>query len=299
MVNVTPEGLLVVSSTPMMGFTMTATLARREEVLAGREAPELMVSNYIYPDRPIDQPRRVRRAVYEVWTESGDAPELPSVGAQRIQPMPGGARSEAGRARVVVEVGSSPLLEDVDGADLEPYLRASTFVDHQDAAVRSLLAKAAARTPAPASEAPASDRAETLRAFVAETLKDKNLDSMLATAGEVAASLSGDCTEHSVLLIALLRASGIPARAVTGLVYVSRSPAGRGFFGYHMWAQAFVDGRWLDLDATLDVPFDAAHITFGTTALNDDLGTLTELARLAALIGHARIRVLDDRIEDR
>ncbi len=300
-VNVTAGGLLVRSSTPMMGFTMTSTLARRDDVLASREAPELMVSNYIYPDRPIEHPRRVRRAVYEISTESGAALELPSVGAQRVEMASGRTEAEAGGTRIVVEVGSSPML-DLDRAELEPYLRASTFVDHRDAGVRELLAEAAvaAAAPAaaaPAAAAPAAERAESLRAFVAEKLKDKNLDSMLATAGEVAASLSGDCTEHSVLLIALLRASGIPARAATGLVYASRSRGERDFFAYHMWTQAWVDGRWLDLDATLAVPFDAAHITFGTTALNDDLGTLAELARLAALIGGARIRVLGYRID--
>ena len=283
--HVTAGGLTVRSATPMMGFTTTSTLAPRDDVLDSRGAPELMVRNFIYPDRPIEAPRRVRRAVYEVSAEDGAARDLPSSGAQRVEV------TETGDARVTVEVGSSPILENVDRADLEPYLRASTFVDHRDPGVRSLLAAAAVAT-----DLPAAERAEALRAFVAGTLEDKNLDSILATAGEVAASRSGDCTEHSVLLIALLRAAGIPARAVTGLIYVEHIAGARDLFGYHMWTQAWVGDRWLDLDATLSVPFDAAHITIGTTALNDDTGTLSELARLATFIGRARIRVLDDRI---
>ena len=41
-----------------------------------------------------------------------------------------------------------------------------------------------------------------------------------ATAAEVARSREGDCTEHAVLLAALARARGIPARVAMGLVYV-------------------------------------------------------------------------------
>lgn len=287
--NVTAEGLTVRSTTPMMGFSMTSTLSRRDQVLESRDAPELLVRTFIYPDRPIEKPRRVRRAHYEILAEEGFLKSLPSVGAQRAEaissPSPGGTEEAV---RVLVDVGSSPIQEDIERADLEPYLRASTFVDHQDAGVRRLLVEAL-QDPAGA----AAERAETLRTFVSGHLTDKNLDSILATAGEVAASGAGDCTEHSVLLTALLRATDIPARAVTGLVYVHEIAGERDLFGYHMWTQAWIGDRWIDLDATLPGPFDAAHIAFGTTALNDDLGTLRELARLATFIGQARIRVLE------
>ncbi len=287
--NVTAEGLTVRSTTPMMGFEMTSILSRRDEVLRSRAAPDLLVRTFVHPDRPITAPRRLRRALYEIrragsspatWTGGEFLQSLPSIGAQRVE-------RTGDSARVLVEVGSSPTSDATEIADLEPYLRASTFVDHESAGVRRLLAGALGtieRSPA--------ERAETLRAFVAGYLRDKNLDSILATAGEVAASRSGDCTEHSVLLAALLRASEIPARVVIGLIYVGEMAGERDVFGYHMWTQAWVGDHWVDLDATLAVPFDAAHIAFGTTALNDDQATLAELARFAAFIGRAEIRVL-------
>ncbi len=289
--NVTAGGLTVRSATPMMGFTVTSTLAPREQALESTDGPELLARTFIFPDRPIASPRRVRRARYELLLAAGSPSaqtvlaSLPSIGAQRILP---GETSRTVQVLVDLDPPSDGLAE--DEPTIEPYLRASTFVDHRSSGVRRLLAEALGEE---LPDGPPAERAETLRAFVAEYLRDKNLDSILATAGEVAASRSGDCTEHSVLLTALLRATGIPARAVTGLVYVEALAGERDLFGYHMWTQAWIGNRWLDLDATLTVPFDAAHIAFGTTALNDDHTTLKELARLAALIGQTEIRVLE------
>ncbi|MEO1369421.1 MAG: transglutaminase domain-containing protein, partial [Acidobacteriota bacterium] len=141
----------------------------------------------------------------------------------------------------------------------------------------------------------AAERAGALRRLVARHLDDKNLDSILATAGDAAASRSGDCTEHAVLLSALLRADGIPARVATGVVYVDAFAGKRHLFAYHMWSQAHIDGRWRDLDATLagDVDFDAAHITFDIPDLDDEGAALMHMAGVAPLIGRAEIEVLD------
>ena len=279
--NVSSEGLLLRSVTSIMGLQMTVTLSTRERVLAHREAPELLARSFIYPDRPIPAPRQVRRALYEIEAEGDLLQDLPSDASQRI------SSSSAG-VRVLVELDSSPRLAGADRPRSAEYLRSSTTLDYEAASVQRLAAKAARDAP-PATAA----QAEALRRFVADHLTEKNLDSILATASEVAESRAGDCTEHSVLLTALLRAAGIPARVVTGLVYVEEFVGERHLFGYHMWSQALIDDRWIDLDATLEDPFDAAHIALGSSALNDGAATLLELAQLATLIGRARIRVLD------
>lgn len=64
----------------------------------------------------------------------------------------------------------------------------------------------------------------------------------------------GDCNEHAVLLVALSRASGLPARVVAGLVYMD------GHFLYHAWAEVWL-GRWVSVDPALrQFPADATHI---------------------------------------
>jgi transglutaminase-like putative cysteine protease len=167
-------------------------------------------------------------------------------------------------------------------------LRPTTFVPHDDPGVRELLARAWRRGE-PAGDAA---RAERLRAFVAGYVTEKDLDTGLGTAAEVAATRSGDCTEHAVLLGALLRAAGVPSRGVFGLIYADDFAGDSAIFGYHMWTQALVDGRWIDLDATLDAPFDAAHVALGTWSFEDGAG-VRELGRLAELMGRLRIRVLE------
>ena len=58
----------------------------------------------------------------------------------------------------------------------------------------------------------------------------------------------GDCGPHSTLTVAMLRAVGIPARLVGGLVY---TPSFGGTFGQHAWVEVFMgDDGWIALDPT-------------------------------------------------
>jgi hypothetical protein len=59
----------------------------------------------------------------------------------------------------------------------------------------------------------------------------------------------GDCGEHSVLLAALLRASGIPARVVFGLIYM---PEKKGYY-YHAWVMAYNNIEWIFADPAFGV----------------------------------------------
>ncbi|MBW3600710.1 MAG: transglutaminase-like domain-containing protein [Planctomycetes bacterium] len=91
--------------------------------------------------------------------------------------------------------------------------------------------------------------AVTLERFVKGAITEKNFSQAFATAAEVAETREGDCTEHAVLLAALCRARGIPARGAMGLVYFPQ--ANRAGFAYHMWTEVWIEDRWIPLDATL------------------------------------------------
>ena len=52
----------------------------------------------------------------------------------------------------------------------------------------------------------------------------------------------GDCTEHSLLLVNLLRILNIPARIAYGFVLMDN-----GFIG-HVWSELYYRGRWHWLD---------------------------------------------------
>ena len=272
------RGRMVRTSTPLMGMEMVAVLSSREEAMARQQAPEVMVRTLVFPDRPIPSPRKVRRAVYEIRAGNASVDDLPNTGSQTVEVTEDGVR-------LVVDLDRG-LLGEVPPSKSSS--KPSAYIDHEDPVVRQLCERALAKV----GEEPA-DRAEALRRFVGRHLHDKNLGSVLASASEVARSGSGDCTEHSVLLAALLRADGIPARLAAGLVYVKRLEEVENLFGYHMWTQAWIGERWVDFDATLPVPFDATHITLVTTDLADGQDALLELAQIAPLIGQLEIRVLD------
>jgi len=58
----------------------------------------------------------------------------------------------------------------------------------------------------------------------------------------------GDCGPHATLTVAMLRAAGIPAKLVGGLVYV---PALGGSFGQHAWVEVHMgDDGWVAFDPT-------------------------------------------------
>ena len=58
----------------------------------------------------------------------------------------------------------------------------------------------------------------------------------------------GDCGPHSTLMVAMLRAAGIPARLVGGLVY---TPTFGGSFGQHAWVEVYMgDAGWVAIDPT-------------------------------------------------
>ena len=109
----------------------------------------------------------------------------------------------------------------------------------------------------------------------------KALSADLPDALAVLREKKGDCKAHSVLLVALARAAGLPARPVSGLV-----ETGDGRFYYHQWAEIYA-GRWLPVDPVFNqVPADATHIK-----LNE--GGLLNQIRLANIIGSLKIDVLD------
>lgn len=77
--------------------------------------------------------------------------------------------------------------------------------------------------------------------------------------------MKGDCTEHALLTVALLRALGIPAKRVDGVVYVLNEDQVPALY-WHEWVEAYV-GEWTQLDPTFgqDVA-DATHFAVGEEA---------------------------------
>jgi hypothetical protein len=101
-------------------------------------------------------------------------------------------------------------------------------------------------------------------AFVFDWITEKDFTVGFASALEVCHHPRGDCTEHGVLAVALLRRLGVPARGVTGWVGLGD------LLGLHFWVEVRLKDRWVPIDPTFDqAPASALRIKLGDTDLSD------------------------------
>lgn len=277
------KGRMLRSSTNLGGIEMSLLAADKELALSELDAPELMQSTFVEPKGKIRKPREVRRATYLLSVASGTLDDLPTLPAQSP------TRVDDRTIRLDVTMGENAPEEAVPGPE---YVEASSMLDAADPVVVGLAKKAV-----PNEDVPASVAAEAMRRFVFDHIEEKGLGVGMGSASEVARSCAGDCSEHAALLAAMLRTQGIPARVVSGLVYVSDFAGSKDIFGYHMWTQAWLDleeGRpqWVDFDATLGPygRFDATHIALAVSAMRDHEQTNSMLA-LVPLLGRLEITI--------
>jgi hypothetical protein len=131
--------------------------------------------------------------------------------------------------------------------DLERYLKPSPFVESDDPGL-------AARARAIVGSATTSrDKVERILDWVSAHV-EREPSLTMPSARDVLRTRRGDCNEHAVLVAALARAAGVPARIVAGLAY-----AGDGFY-YHAWNEVWLDG-WVSVDGVFkQMPVDATHV---------------------------------------
>jgi transglutaminase-like putative cysteine protease len=97
---------------------------------------------------------------------------------------------------------------------------------------------------------------------------------------EVLKNKFGDCNEHAVLTVALLRAAGIPAQMEAGLVYL------HGRFYYHAWCVLYL-GKWITADAVFNqFPADVTHIRLVR-------GDSDQQMNIIGVIGKIKLEVLE------
>jgi hypothetical protein len=144
-----------------------------------------------------------------------------------------------GADTVRIRFNARPTFRGRPGADEQ---QSSWVVDYDEAAIQELLRQIAARygeQPAPVE----------LERFVFEHVRDKTYSRSFDLASRVAATGEGDCTEHAVLLAAVARATGHPARVIVGNLILEQ---GDELFAYgHAWTEIHDGEAWQIRDATL------------------------------------------------
>jgi len=157
------------------------------------------------------------------------------------------------------------------------YLKPDPYIQSAHPAVRAIADSLRAETGAKGWEL-----ARVIAAWVGDTIHEKGFGQGFASALEALNTRSGDCTEHSILLTAVLRAAGLPARPAVGLAYADGSLVG------HMWTEVY-DGYWRTLDA-LDLDGDPIRVRV-TAAGNERAVDPRDLLEAYATVGGAVARV--------
>lgn len=141
---------------------------------------------------------------------------------------------------------------DPDGGE---NLKATIIVESDDPEIRKLAKRLAG------SDKDAYTVAKKIVTWVGMNL-EKTYGASADRASDVLRQKKGDCTEHSLLTVALLRAAGIPARRVDGVVYMVNSDGVPAFY-WHEWIEAYV-GEWTQMDPTFNqMVADATHFGVG------------------------------------
>jgi len=269
-----------------LGIIKAELIACSEEAARRRGTPpELFVQTFVELGRALgaEDLRRIRYRL-RVSDEINDD-MFPTTGMQKTI-------RRSGR-EVVLEVTRTDWSKLAEAKtvpvpdDVRACLKASTFLNAKDPVIIKLARKAVGKETNPVK------MAGLLRRYATDFVSTKDLSVGLATAGEVARSRQGDCTEHAVLLAAMARAVGIPARCVGGMVFVSHMAGRDNVFGFHMWTQVWIAGQWVDLDAALhQTDCDPSHIAMTLMPLNDE--GMTDIAvGLLPFIGKTRIEILE------
>ena len=242
----------------------TSSLMDMEQVATDEKAVLNIKSDNEFPqslikvDRVINSPETVEQAIYKITAR--DVPVQNIFINDETQNI---FQVQDNTAYIKVKAQKHENNEfpyPFDNREYEEYLKSGPYIITDSPKVKAIAQKLST------GETEALKLALKAERWVYDNITNKNLGVDFANAVQVLETGSGDCTEHSVLLASILRAAGIPAKVVVGLVY-SNTPENA--FVYHMWVKAFV-GKWENLDPSFPYKnFTPLHLAMTENSMND------------------------------
>lgn len=276
------RGNAIMSTAEMLGQTLTTYTVPAEEALKEVVGNELDIAvNTLVASTAIPNAHRTQRVVYRVKMKGEDpTPFFPNYPYQKV--------IRTGLDECQITVRAVPVAATNRNIRVDrQYLATSRYLQVNDSQVMLHVDRAARTIVEPAKIAVAMER------YVNQQIQQKDFSTALASAAEVARSLQGDCTEHAVLLAAMLRGRNIPSRIAVGLVYIEPLAA----FGGHMWTEALLGDRWVPLDATLALGqggTGAAHIKLADLSFTDNgPSAMTTFLPLLHVMGKIDLTVVE------
>jgi hypothetical protein len=278
--NVTPMGNMtvwqsadgdVVRVDAMMGISMIRQAKR--EAMAGLNgtAEDFAVRTRVRTDKPIPSPRELKSL--GLVLVGLDDPKM-AITDSRQKAVKVRGRPGAVRFRVTAQAfdARASVALPVRKPGFEELLAATPYVDSDAADIREQSAKIVG------DKKKAYSACSKIRQWIYGNLQVRADIGTTRAASDVLESRVGVCRDYATLFAALARSAGVPAKVVSGLVYLND-----GFY-YHAWVECWV-GQWVPFDATLNTDFvDATHIKLAE-------GDATTMFTLAKVIGSLKAEV--------
>ena len=249
--------------------------------------PDLLRSTSVKAGKHIATPSQVRRMVVDLWNFEMDRPIPFSDTQKKLGEKNSETYSEKSPLRLEI---SSPVVPEVGSfgttvlcrGPFDQYLASEPLVQTDHPEIVSLAGELIEGTTSPWKKALA------VYQWMAENIETE-FRITLPSALEVLHSKKGDCNELSTLFAALSRASGVPTRICTGLVYT------QGAFYYHAWDEVLVSASpetWIPIDPALrQTQIDATHIKLGEGGFSDQ-------AYINGLVGKIRAHIVEYEMAD-
>jgi hypothetical protein len=239
---------ITVDGTPIKGYMggLFELRVQKESIAKtmGTEPIDMLEASSIKVDKDLGEPDKVEALTLRI-TGVKDF-KIPVSHRQRVRPyLAGGWLLELSRDRRADQ--PSPL----SSAQREEYLKPTPTLQSDHDAIRSK-AKEIVRD-----ETDPVEKATHLQKWVFTHVR-QTMAANTSSALDVLDTRAGDCTEVTMLFVALARAAGLPAREVGGVMFANDGPP---IFGWHAWAEIHDGHQWVSVDPTWNqVYVDATHI---------------------------------------
>ena len=221
--------------------------AETEEQAKNTEySQDLFVLGMVKSDRPLGLTKSVRELVLEVPGKEGEIFE--DGPRQSVAPGPNGSRllklgKKYGKATPATREEIADSLEETN----------SYCISHPKVKALAEQAVGSAKTP--------EEKVRRIVRFVNGFIRPQ-LSATMPTIHDLMENKHGDCKSYALMVTNLARAAGVPAREVSGLLYIGDDQKA---FGGHAWNEVVLNGVWVPVDASLrETEVDATHVSFGT-----------------------------------
>ncbi len=207
-----------ISSESFEGLAEVSYRTTRDVALAEagvKKTFDLGINPIVKVDRRLPPPAKTRRVRYRVELDGKDPAGLfPSSATQQVKSTGPNSAEILCIAPSAARAAKTPATDLPTRADSAP----SSMIQSADPLIVAMAEQARGDRRDP------EEVAFELEKYVRATVKNLDFSQAFGSALEVARSKQGDCTEHAVLLAALARASGLPARVAIGLIPISNVP---------------------------------------------------------------------------